>query len=363
MATSFLSSEEYDERAHRYYSQGDYDRAVEVLREGLSLYPSSTELHVGLGYAYLAQEEYAWARRAFERAIVLDAGQEDAWVGLGEALLKLGEREAALAAFERVLASGHLEDAEWLLSVGRALFREGMYERAERFFRVAARRQPDSADAAAAVGWTLHRRGLPRRAIKWLRHALDLDPECYEARAYLADVYYERGDWDLALEQLEAIPPAEHWDPATLRRLIELKGIVRGLHERHPALAVYRRRLRELEPEPDPLDRILREATQAAARARSPDQLDLFDVGPGAVRLSDQQLHRVYTPDGRCYVGRWADLAAQLRDATAPELSLREFMLRQADRWERATGARIAVDSPRAFLESAARAGALELDP
>jgi hypothetical protein len=37
MATPFLSSEEYDERAHRLYDHGDYDAALETLREGLSL--------------------------------------------------------------------------------------------------------------------------------------------------------------------------------------------------------------------------------------------------------------------------------------------------------------------------------------
>jgi TolA-binding protein len=40
MATPFLSSEEYDERAHQLYNEGQYDDALEVLREGLALYPN-----------------------------------------------------------------------------------------------------------------------------------------------------------------------------------------------------------------------------------------------------------------------------------------------------------------------------------
>ena len=71
MPTPFLSSEEYDERAHQLYNEGQYDEALGVLREGLALYPSSVELHVGVGYARLAREEYAWARRAFEEALVV----------------------------------------------------------------------------------------------------------------------------------------------------------------------------------------------------------------------------------------------------------------------------------------------------
>jgi Flp pilus assembly protein TadD len=364
MAAPFLSSEEYDERAHRYYSQGNYDRAVEVLREGLALYPSATELHVGLGYAYLAREDYAWARQSFERALVLDSYQEDALVGLGETLLKLGDRQTALRAFQRVLELGVRDDAEMLISIGRALFREDLYQRAEQFFRVAARMQPDSGEAAAAVGFALYRQGHERRAVRWLRRALDLDPECHEARVYLANLFYERGDWELALEQLEAVPAAEHWEASIVRRVLELKRAVRGLSDRHASLAPYRRRLRELEGDADPLDLLLAEAAAVAERiAAGRDQLDLFDASPRAPALIDQQVHRVFTPDGRCYVGRWWAIVAAMRDDVAPALSLREYMRRDADRWERVTGEWIPTETARAFLEAADRAGVLELDP
>ena len=86
MATPFLSSEEYDERAHQLYNEGQYDDALTVLREGLTLYPNSVELHVGVGYAQLAREEYAWARRSFEQALVLEPEHEDGLAGLGETL-------------------------------------------------------------------------------------------------------------------------------------------------------------------------------------------------------------------------------------------------------------------------------------
>src|SRR5436309_1611847 len=64
MSDPFLSSDEYDERAHQLYNEGQYDEAIDTLREGLGLYPHAVELHVGMGYARLAREEFAWARRA-----------------------------------------------------------------------------------------------------------------------------------------------------------------------------------------------------------------------------------------------------------------------------------------------------------
>src|SRR6187551_592564 len=110
MATPFLSSEEYDERAHQLYSDGQYDEALDVLREGLSLYPNAVELHIGVGYARLAREEYAWARRSFEEALVLDPEHEDALAGLGEVLLKFGQTDAGLRAFDRTVALGYDDD-------------------------------------------------------------------------------------------------------------------------------------------------------------------------------------------------------------------------------------------------------------
>ena len=103
MPSPFLSSEEYDERAHQLYNEGEYDQALAVLREGLTIYPNAVELHIGVGYAHNAREEFAWARRAFEEALVLDPDHEDALAGLGETLLKFGQQDAALGCFRRTL--------------------------------------------------------------------------------------------------------------------------------------------------------------------------------------------------------------------------------------------------------------------
>ena len=99
MPTPFLSSEEYDERAHQLYNEGHYDEALDVLREGLTLYPNAVELHVGVGYARLAREEYAWARKSFEEALVLDPEHEDALAGIGETLLKFGQHTGGAKEF------------------------------------------------------------------------------------------------------------------------------------------------------------------------------------------------------------------------------------------------------------------------
>jgi tetratricopeptide (TPR) repeat protein len=149
MPERFVSSEEYDEQAHKLYSDGNYDGALQVLKEGLSLYPNAIDLNVGLGYARLAREEYAWARRAFERASALDDSNEDALVGLGETLLRFGERQEALALFEQVARAGYDHDTELMLTMGRALYRAALYTECRDIFAHASAARPDSGDAAA----------------------------------------------------------------------------------------------------------------------------------------------------------------------------------------------------------------------
>ncbi|HEY5063111.1 MAG TPA: tetratricopeptide repeat protein, partial [Gemmatimonadaceae bacterium] len=199
MATPFLSSEEYDERAHQLYNDGQYDDALTILREGLTLYPNSVELHVGIGYAQLAREEYAWARRSFEQALVLEPEHEDGLAGLGETMLKLGQDEAAMRCFRRTLELGYADDVDLMLQVGRSLFREGslrdksdLFDAAKEFFDTAVQQVPDSAEAIACVGYTQHRLGDDSGAIGSLRRSLQLDSDHAEARIYLANILYDQ---------------------------------------------------------------------------------------------------------------------------------------------------------------------------
>jgi len=49
MSEPFLSSDDYDERAHQLYNEAQYDEAIETLREGLGLYPPRRpSWHVGM---------------------------------------------------------------------------------------------------------------------------------------------------------------------------------------------------------------------------------------------------------------------------------------------------------------------------
>src|SRR2546425_12292756 len=125
--------------------------------------------------------------------------------------------------FRSILALGFRDDHDLMLQIGRALFREVVLDQARRFFELAVTAHPDSAEAAACVGYAAHRLTDEGGALDWLRRALDLDTTHGEARIYLANLLYDRGEYEAALFHLERTDPEDHFDGLAIWRLIELK--------------------------------------------------------------------------------------------------------------------------------------------
>jgi tetratricopeptide (TPR) repeat protein len=379
MPTPFLSSEEYDERAHQLYNEGQYDEALAVLREGLALYPSSVELHVGVGYARLAREEYAWARRAFEEALVLEPEHEDGLAGLGETLLKFGLDEAALRCFRRILELGYTDDIDLVLQVGRSLFREAslrdsqtLFAEALRFFEVSVDQAEDSAEAIACVGYAKHRLNDDEGSIASLRKALQLDADHSEARIYLANLLYDRGEFEGALYHFERTQPEDHWDELGIWRLIELKRAVHKLEENDPDLKPWDERLAELNEGLDDIDELLMELEPAKSALQKGDdpevarnQLELFgSLLSGLVdSKKEDEYHHIVSSNGRAYRGSWDEIITSMRDADIEVNghTIEEYMARTARRVLTATGIQLPSQDAESFIRASARAGLLRI--
>lgn len=355
MNTGFWSSEEYDGQAQQKYEAGEYDAALEILKEGSSLYPAAVELRVSLGYTQLAREEFLRARGAFAQALILEPDHEDSLVGIADSHLRLGERARALAAFERVIELGFSRDLDLMMTSGRALLREGLLEHAERFFRMAIKADPNSGDAAADLAYTLHRRGDPDGTREWLEKALELNESNHDARALLANHLYENGDRRAALAQFELIPPRSLWDSLTVWRVIELLRACRQELDDEGAVRPYLDRLDELFDESTPEDRLFEELAIAAdgdVDSIMRGQMDMFRPGAETLPL------RV---DGSG--DDWMAVVQLLcRMSSNPDRTVEQFMQDTARHVCRTMGLALPTDDPGAFLEASARAGVLRLD-
>lgn len=395
MPNPFLSSEEYDERAHALYNEARYDDALDVLREGLALYPSAVELHVGIGYARLAREEFAWARRAFEEALLLDPEHEDALAGAGELHLKFGRTDEAMRAFDRTLELGYEDDTDLMLQIGRALFREGFVEQALSFFERGVAHAPESAEAYACVGYAQHRLGRDEDAAATLRTALSLDASFGEARVYLANLLYDAGDLGGALAEFERTTPEDHWDELGIWRLVELRKSSGRMLEDAQALKPWDDRLTELASDPDPIDDLLAEVEtsfmerEGAADSRAQGHLEMLGslldglakdrdhdsaadealaldaaTRPSAHssrELTAEAAHHVVLRDGRSFEGTWDEIVAALRDAQDATRSIAEYMAVESRRQYGATGMHISTRGSEEFLRGSEHAGLLRI--
>ncbi len=367
MSDPFLSSDDYSERAHRLYNDAQYGEAIEILVDGIAIYPYAVDLHVGLAYARIAREEYAWARHSFEEALALDPDHEEALAGQGETLLKLGHRAAALHCFDRVLLLGYREDHDLMLQIGRALFREGMIDHARGFFEIAADAHQDSSEAAACVAYAAHRLGDEDSALLLLRRALDLDGSHAEARIYLGNLLYDRGEYEAALFHFERTEPRDHIDELAVWRLIELKKSIYRLGANDPEIAPWSGRLEMLAAETDPVDKLLAEveATLPDGSFRDPTQLELFGTLltelQGMRRRQPGDIHRVRSAGGVTYTGTWHEIVLQMKmdDRELSEASLDQYMERVASRSRTEAGLVIPIGDAESFVHGAALAGLL----
>jgi Flp pilus assembly protein TadD len=367
MGDRFWSSEEYGERAHSLYNQGDYDGALETLKQGLALYPNAAELYVGLGHARLAREEYAWARLAFERALVLDPAHEDAMIGMGEVLLRLGRASDGIRLFQRVEALGYTNDVELMLAMGRALYRESLFGEAKDVFTRLVTGRPDTSEAVAGVGYCLHRMGDDVEAGRYLRRALKMDPDLHDARTYLGQLLYDRGDWEGSLRELERVPPPDQWDALAVWRVIELKSSLLKVEDSDPRMDPWRMRLDQLEEaEADPVEQMLAEIESRASSSepwafRDESQFELFDVTSGQDD-PDAMLVRMRLSGGQVIQGTWHEAVRHFRDhAGFSHEPVVPFMRRMVERWHEQHGVEVPSTDPEVFLRRAAEFGLLRL--
>jgi tetratricopeptide (TPR) repeat protein len=256
--------------------------------------------------------------------------------------------------------------------------RRELFSGALEFFDVAVQQAPESAEAVACVGYAQHRLGEDDSAVATLRRSLQMDNEHVEARIYLANIFYDRGDYDASIYHFERTTPEDHWDELGIWRLIELKRAAHKLDEHAPELKPWEERLTELGGELDAIDELLLEVDGAVA-GESGDvevargQLELF--GTLLTSLADNKTrqaagepahpaHAVLTRDGRRLTGTWEDIVRSWQDVDVEGLQDRtvdEFMARVAKRTFREMGVRVPHHDAELFVRASADAGLLRI--
>ena len=123
------------QQAFEAQMQGDYDRAVELYRDSVALYPTA-EAHTFLGWTYHFQGKIDEAIDECKRAIEIDPVFGNPYNDIGAYLIDLNRHDEAIPWLEQAIAAKRYEPRHFpYFNLGRVYLAKGMINRAREHFQ------------------------------------------------------------------------------------------------------------------------------------------------------------------------------------------------------------------------------------
>ncbi|MGA2631887.1 MAG: tetratricopeptide repeat protein [Terriglobia bacterium] len=237
LITSILaqSSEGTLESQIAHYIQiGQFDRALQDARLGVSRYPLSSQMYQLLGISLFKKELNDEARAAFRRAIELDSSNRLNFYNLALVDLSLNEYSEAAASLETLLRDNP-RDAPAHVLLGRVYHNLNRPLAGIQEFRTALSIWPNLPLAHYHLGYGLLSLGYLKEALEEFRKEIDLNADFYGA-------YWLAGNIELDRDNVDVAEPL-------LRRSAELKPEAFEPHYGLGRVLVSRRQWPEAEAE------------------------------------------------------------------------------------------------------------------
>ena len=136
---------------YRYQTGGEVDRAIELYRQSIELYPTA-EAHTFLGWAMSFQGHLAEATQECLRAIEIDAEFGNPYNDIGVYLMQQDKLDESISWLEKAKQAKRYEPRQFpFLNLGRIYIRQGRWWEALREFEGAVRLAPRDVRAAKAL--------------------------------------------------------------------------------------------------------------------------------------------------------------------------------------------------------------------
>jgi tetratricopeptide (TPR) repeat protein len=137
--------------AYRYQIEGKVDRAIELYRHSIEVYPTA-EAHTFLGWAMSFQGRLAEATQECLRAIEIDAEFGNPYNDIGVYLMQQDKLDESISWLERAKQAKRYEPRQFpFLNLGRIYVRQGRWWQALREFEGAVRLTPRDVRAATML--------------------------------------------------------------------------------------------------------------------------------------------------------------------------------------------------------------------
>ncbi len=182
--------------------RGDHQRAVELLRQSISLDPNAEQAHNNLGIALAGLGRLDEAIASMVDATKLNPGFAVAHFNLGSVLQRANRLEEAADSLRRAIgAKPDYFDAH--LHLGNALYQQKQFDAAVASYRNALELSPDSPMAHFGLGSALKSLQRLDEAVASFSRAVELKPDWAEAHNSLGNALGALGDDEAAIETFE----------------------------------------------------------------------------------------------------------------------------------------------------------------
>jgi tetratricopeptide (TPR) repeat protein len=201
-----------------FLKMGNIVEARAAYARSLKIRPAYPPALDGLARSYEAQSDEERAIRYFEDAIASNKGYAPAYTHLGDLYMRQGDLEEAVRLLEEAIEIRR-DYAPGLNRLALAYGRLGLHNEGVATVQEAIELEPTNPVHLVTLGRLQLNQGFVTGAERSFHEALALDPQMPEARAGLGAVAYRRGEFELALAEIDAAIDHPRLDALMRKRL------------------------------------------------------------------------------------------------------------------------------------------------
>jgi tetratricopeptide (TPR) repeat protein len=187
-----------------YAAQKRMDQAHARIDQSLASQPNNASLHFLKGQVYGYEQNAQGAESEFRRALEIDGNYLAAYSALGALFVNTNQQDRAIQEYQKIVERRPENAAAYTL-IGMLEMNRQNFDAAADNFRKALTRDENSVFAANNLAWiyAVYNKGNLDEAVKLAQNAVQTSPEVPSFVDTLGWVYYKKGLYGAAAEQLK----------------------------------------------------------------------------------------------------------------------------------------------------------------
>ena len=190
------------EEGKTYYNNEEYDKAIEIFKKVVELYPNDNDNYYWLGRSYYQNEQYEEAINSLLKAIQLVPNSPEYWAMLGISYGINGQIEEAIKSLLKAAELNPDDSSNWY-NLGYAYINNEQYQESIEPLLKAAELNPDDSSNWYNLGYAYINNEQYQESIEPLLKATELNPDDRESWCFLGNSYLALKDNNNAVYSFE----------------------------------------------------------------------------------------------------------------------------------------------------------------